>query len=439
MGFQMLEPSLIDPGLGRRLLIRCGKPDQIKSVTHSRLDSSAFVARTSIPGGDDIRGFGASELGDFVSRLVGPAQIKGLLAGAGGAGVEIRAADSFNAPLAKDGNLLISDLDAIEDILMLEPIPELAVLEHIRPLKSSASVLSTLKDRLDAALANDEELKLGLAWPTELADEAMPFSHFNISGLPQRGEVVEGHILDDILAPLRPLSDGERFARLERMKVQAFSDDEDPISNNLPARQWLSFETNVDDHRYCLHDGRWYVVDEGLDQLLKERLTHLFHAPSPLGELPPWPINMDEATYNQILAEHLNGVCLDRKLIQCAANQKGFESCDVLTPDGTYVHVKKVGRSTGASHLFAQAGVSAQTLLDDSTALVALREAVSRAGGDPAWISDRPEKTVLVMGNKKILTEDSLFAFSGMRLLRLVDECRRQNLELLVAPIAYLD
>jgi uncharacterized protein (TIGR04141 family) len=265
----------------------------------------------------------------------------------------------------------------------------------------------------------------------------MPFSHFEISGLPQRGAVAQGHNLEDIVAQLSALPDGHRFVRLEKMKIQAFSDDNDPISNLLPARQWLTFETNANDRRFCLHDGRWYVVDEGLDVLLSGRLKLIFNTPSPLGELPFWPADMDEPSYNQVLANHLGGVCLDRKLIQCAVNRKGFESCDVLTPDGTYVHVKKLGRSTGASHLFAQAGVSAQTLLDDTTALPALRAAVMNAGADPGWVPDRPEKTVLVMGNKNRLNEKSLFAFSGMRLVRLADECRRQNLELFVAPIAY--
>jgi uncharacterized protein (TIGR04141 family) len=437
MGFQMLEMAAVDPGIGRRLLVRCGKPDQLRSVTHSRLDSKAYVARTSIPGGDDFRAYGANELGDFVSRIVAPALIEGLLAESAGDRVEIRGSDSFNMPLARDGMQLLADLDAVEEVLTQDPIPDLAVLEHIRPLKSRDPVIQTLETRLDGALGSEDELKLGLAWPTELADEAMPFSHFDISRLPTRGAVVEGHDFEDIVSPLRDLDEGERFKRLERMRIQAFSDDDDPISNSLVATHWLSFETYVEGHRYCLHDGRWYVVDEGLDELLGGKLEGIFNVPSPLGHLPEWPEDMDEEIYNPILAAHLKGVCLDRKLVRCATNRRGFESCDVLTPDGTYVHVKKIGRSTGASHLFAQAGVSAQILLDDFTALPALKEVVENAGGDSAWVPDRPERAVLVMANRRVLDAKSLFSFSGMRLVRLADECRRQNLQLFVAPIAY--
>jgi uncharacterized protein (TIGR04141 family) len=109
----------------------------------------------------------------------------------------------------------------------------------------------------------------------------------------------------------------------------------------------------------------------------------------------------------------------------------------VLTPDGVFVHVKVVGRSTGASHLFAQAGVSAQTLLEDASARASLTAIVEAEGGDPSWVPDRPQEAVLVMANKRLLDAEALFSFSRMRLLRLADECRRQQLALSVIPIAY--
>jgi uncharacterized protein (TIGR04141 family) len=97
MGFHLIESTKMVPDLGRRLAARCADPDRLRSITHSRLDSRAFVARTSIPGGDDIGGFGASELGDLISRIVGPATLDGVLAGENGEHVEIRGADAAMA------------------------------------------------------------------------------------------------------------------------------------------------------------------------------------------------------------------------------------------------------------------------------------------------------------------------------------------------------
>jgi len=435
MGFHLIEPTKMLPDLGRRLAIRSADPDGLRSITHSRLDSRAFVARTSIPGGDNIVGFGASELGDLISRIVGPATLDGVLAAEVADRVEIRGADALSIPLARDAARLLEDLDAIETLLERDPVPELAAIEHLRALKPNDPIKGALERALGVALGEADALRLGLAWPTELADEAAPLSYFVISGLPA-GREERGHDLSTILDELRNLPDTERIRRLARMRVQAFSDEDDAISSLLPARRWLSFETTESSHRYCMHDGRWYMVDDGLDGLLTARLAPLFAAPSPLGPLPAWHTDVPEDEYNELLATHLGGVCLDKKLVRCRSMPRGFESCDVLTPEGVFVHVKMIGRSTGASHLFAQAGVSAQTLLEDSTAKAKLAEVVEASGGKPNWVPDRPGQSVLVMGsNSRLIDPTSLFSFSRMRLARLADECRRQAVELSVMPV----
>jgi uncharacterized protein (TIGR04141 family) len=436
MGFHLIESTKMVPDLGRRLAARCADPDRLKSITHSRLDSRAFVARTSIPGGDTIGGFGASELGDLISRIVAPAMMDGVLAGVSGDHVEIRGADAANIPLAREPAKLIADLDAIEVLLARDPIPELATIEQLRALKSTDPIKGILDSALDKALGEEDAIHLGLAWPTEFADIAAPLSYFLITGLPTRRPPERGTELTALLNRVRPLAATDRLARLDRMRVQAFTDEDDPISSLLPARQWLSFETSHENHRYCMHDGRWYLVDDGLDSLLTGRLETVFAAPRPFADIPSWPIDMDEPAYNLRLAEHLGGVCLDRRLIQCRLSPRGFESCDVLTPDGAFIHVKMISRSTGASHLFAQAGVSAQLLLDDATARSRLKEIVEEMGGDPSWVPDRPERAVLIMGNNsRLIDAESLFSFSRMRLARLADECRRQGVELSIFPI----
>ena len=51
--------------------------------------------------------------------------------------------------------------------------------------------------------------------------------------------------------------------------------------------------------------------------------------------------------------------------------------------------------------------------------------------------SSPPQEAVLVMVNKRLLDAEALFSFSRMRLLRLADECRRQQVAMSVIPIAY--
>lgn len=441
MGFQMLEPSRIVPGLGRRVAARCAEPRRLRSLTHSRLDSRAFVARTSIPGGDDLLGFGAGDLGDLISRIVGPAALDGVLAGQAGAAVEIRGADAINLPIARNGVTLLADLEALERLLDRDPHPELAMIEQLHALKPSDPRLPALEAMLDEALGADHDPMLGLAWPTELADEAVPLSHFALTGLPRgfdHDAIPDDPSLSVILVPLAEVGPGERITRLDRMRVQAFSDDDDPASNALPARRWLTFETTVDGHRFCLHDGRWYVLDEGLSERLATRIAAVSPVHAPIGELPDWPADTDEAGYNKLLAKYLTGVCLDRQMIVCESHpHRGFEAADVLSPQGALLHVKAVDRSSPASHLFAQAGVSTQALLQDSSARIRLRQVVRDLGGNPDHLPARPHDVVLVMGNRRQLSLESLPSFARMRLVRLADECAAQGVRLSVLTVLH--
>lgn len=435
MGFHLIEQARMVPDLGRRLAVRTAKPERLRSITHSRLDSRALVARTSLPGGGSFDDFGATDLGDLVSRLVAEASLEGTLASKSGDPVEVRGADSASIPLARTSSAMLKDLDAIEKILEREPVPELAMIEKLRALKPRDPIKEQLEQSLDRALGEDDTLHLGLAWPTEQADEAVPLSHFEVTGQVD-GFPSTGNDVGLLLNGLRTLPDTERVARLNRMRVQAFTDEDDVASSLLPARQWLTFEQTLDDGRYCMHDGRWFAVDEGLDELLATQLAPLFSSATPLGGIPPWPTTMPESDYNEVLAAHLGGVCLDAKLVKCASVPRGFESCDVLTPQGTFVHVKVVSRSTGASHLFAQAGLSAQALIDDGTARDGLRQLVESCGGDPEWLLDRPRQAILVMGNNtRLIGPDTLFSFSRMRLARLRAECNRSGVGLSVHPV----
>ena len=195
-------------------------------------------------------------------------------------------------------------------------LPKLATIEQLRALKANNPVRANLDAALGAALGEDDATYLGLAWPNRLADEAAPLSYFLVTGLPS-GAPERGIEVNSILDQLRSLPTSQRVPRLDRMRIQAFTDDDDAISSLLPARRWLSFETSHDDHRYCMHDGRWYMVDDGLDSLLTERLSHVFDQSPPFSDLPPWPVGMNEDEYNLLVAAHLGGVCLDRRLVQC--------------------------------------------------------------------------------------------------------------------------
>jgi uncharacterized protein (TIGR04141 family) len=76
---------------------------------------------------------------------------------------------------------------------------------------------------------------------------------------------------------------------------------------------------------------------------------------------------------------------------------RGFEACDLLGPDGEFVHTKRLHRPADASHLFQQALVSTESLILDIEARTALIEKVASLSSEKPPIPERPKEVVLAL------------------------------------------
>jgi uncharacterized protein (TIGR04141 family) len=151
--------------------------------------------------------------------------------------------------------------------------------------------------------------------------------------------------------------------------------------------------------------------------------------------MPDWTAaQADEKAYNEMAAKQLGCVNLDRKLIRTDLHRHGIELCDLLLQDGTLVHVKNVRASDAASHQIAQALVSADALLFDEQARVKLHDRIKNAPvQDPS--NRTPKRVILAMARPKPITEDTLFTFAQVTLVRNVQALSRQGVDVYVAPI----
>jgi uncharacterized protein (TIGR04141 family) len=364
---------------------------------------------------------------------VGRATIDGLTAG--NTPVRIRGADALSIPLGRKPDALVADLDVLNDLLDEDPAPDLAILEQLVPVKAPTvieTLESALEDELDA-----EHGSLALSWPHERIEENTAPASWRFWGAGRHAPQDNIPELDDILDEMRKRPAGQRVERASTLKVQLFrdGDGEDAMSTAIPVIKWLAFEHDLDGRRYCLHDGVWYLMTYDYAANLKEHTQKLFDR-GPGVELPAWPIGQSEDEYNQAAAAVLGGVCLDKKLLYTSLHRRGIEACDVLTADGTFIHVKQMDGSAPASHQIAQALVSADALMYDSEARVKLAEKVEANGGDPALIPDRVERVVLAMARKDApLTADNLFTFTQVTLMRGVQMLQVRGVDVFVAPI----
>lgn len=438
MGFHLLDQARLDQGFGMRIALRTATPEYIQSITRTTLDTRVRTDRSSIPAGEALRVFGIGDFGELITRISATAIVNGLTVG--DRDIRVRATDSLSLPLGKTPNTLTNDLDAISRALTLNPKPELQALDQLKRVKDKRKI-EQLDTKLRMCLSNNIETnegRLALGWPFEQFDEYGTPSSFMITGI--RSTEIRDDIptLDLLVDVVNTKNCNDPLSATKSVRVILFRDSEgdEPVSRAIPVINWLLYETELNGDRYCLFDSKWYAMDTDYAERLKKNVEEIFARNAPV-RLPDWNIteHPKEFYYNTKVAFDIDGILQDRCLLRTEQNPKGFEACDIITPDGDLIHVKHVNRSTSASHLIAQAYVATQALLYDNEARKNLHEKIVEAGGNSNWLSNRPASVVLGIARKGGFTADSLFSFSQVTLARLDSWLRATGVKLSVIPI----
>ncbi|WP_340699059.1 DUF6119 family protein [Cellulosimicrobium funkei] len=440
MGFQLLEPSHLDNLFGQRVAIRTADSAKLRSLTVTTMEERSRTSRATIPQGDGLLGFGVGDVGEAVSRIVAEANLP-QLSRSQGKPLQLRGSDALNVPIGLAPAEVIADLDALERVLAADPPEALKVLEQLAAVKNPRTkelLDSTLSKALDTASS-----LVGLAWPYERIDENGTPDSWTPANLWPRGQnhVRQGQPeWDEIASALATYPTGRRLDRVDRATIQMFRDAEgqEPISQAIPLRRWIAFQTELDGRAYALYDGGWYQVHNDYAENINSRTAEIFARRVEDLAFPTWDTGMEEAAYNEKLAAAVGGACLDKKLITTRLHRRGIEACDVYVGEGTLIHVKKTDRSTAASHLIAQALVSTDSLCNDSEAREAVRERIADAGGDPDSFGSKPKRVILAMhrsDGRRGVTAEELFTFTKVNLVRQATALEERGVEVRIVSI----
>ena len=151
---------------------------------------------------------------------------------------------------------------------------------------------------------------------------------------------------------------------LKNRKVYAMNNDGDTSLYEWSIYNCIIAEIEYKDNAYCLNFGKWYKVNKDF-----VKATNEYYDAIQLSKIE-FPNNNDkrEDSYNKKLATYLkDSILMDKVTVRIKGMGKSsIEVCDVLTSDNCLIHVKKNGGSSYLSHLFNQAAVSGEMLLDIS-------------------------------------------------------------------------
>lgn len=237
-----------------------------------------------------------------------------------------------------------------------------------------------------------------------------------IGGAPAR--MIPHLEMEDVLRRTRLQDVGRRVDSLRQGWVELLADDDaTQILGRTSALAWIEATASLNERRFFLMEGQWYELATGYYDEVRASITRLLDRGAHSLDLPAWQPWMKEKNYNLHVDDVRPGyLCLDRTGVTTRLHRRnGVEICDLLGPENELIHVKKASGSEPLSHLFAQGLVSAQTLINETTARKTFAELVNTAGLgrtiDEAFVPKKIVFAILLKQGERIDT-DTLFPFA---------------------------
>lgn len=369
-GSGALEWDAVESNFGLRLAARRFQPDDVTEFRSRRIDASARTQSVQVPVGTDLKELGVELEGEFVRKLSGRLEARGIddLGGAVVAGDSI----AFKAG---------TDLHAVQSILrtMLANVADSAAREEfqfvdsLEPLRTNEQISKDLDIRLAKEILEQD---LGDTAGNHLIKHVLEFAPPDdvrideveeISVVFNKKSVIMTELsMTALRAALAEVGVRRGVSFLKSVRLIARGADGDERSQLLPLRNWLIFEVGDTTMRYVLTLGRWFRLQEAYTAKLNADLKRIVDVSSDLN-LPDTTAAEHEGVYNDRAAQGRSDLLLMDTVPVKTDDGTRVEACDLLHMEGHLIHVKRYNGSQTLSHLFSQGAVSAELLNEDTT------------------------------------------------------------------------
>lgn len=370
-GRTFLDPSKIERRFGMKVVLNCIDPDQVRSIDSRTVEEMTFHTRRQASRTSDVSAFRLDASRDLLRGVTGIPRDSSLAS-------RISGAESVTV----SAQVTMADLPTkCAELLAVyggeEYKQRFAWIDNLQ-LVSDPDEIKDLDAALDAALSSNATDRMHLAPPETLDWE-------NVSGFyywdPENSSRFVDLDIDDALSIIRHNSHVPLTAEsLHRRHLWVeYREQEIPLAR-FTMHSCLVFETDIDDRMYVLSDGDWHCIDVDWADGVRRRVERIRSADE-IG-LPESSAGEVESVYNERAAAAIGATLLDRCIVRYGPSGDQFEVCDILTPQGQLVHVKRKTQSATLSHLFNQGVNSAGMLAHDADFRRAAHDAAAKNGID---------------------------------------------------------
>ncbi|WP_413317142.1 DUF6119 family protein [Agrococcus sp. 1P02AA] len=361
-GRSLLDLSKVVSRFGLRVVLNRVAPDKLRSIDTKTLEDQVISSASQASRSVDAAAFGIDSARDILRAVAGDAVDERLGSRISGSDALVVAVDLEATGLA---TVLTEAAEAFGEAAYEE---RFGWVDDLRAVRTGAES-DGLNETLIRQLRSGDTSGMHLAMPEVKSWDEI--DTFLITGA--KGREFFDLDLDEYA---EALPDGFRNVTVSQLKSRRVSI-RWARSGEIDA-QWPLFKCLVGEVRgadgqlYVLSDGQWYEVSESLTEEIDRQVATIaidvVSAPDALD-------NEKEGAFNTRLAEFaVDRLRLDGVLARPPGASSDIELCDVLTKDGTFVHVKRKSRSSSLSHLFAQGSVSFETFIESAEFRARARE-----------------------------------------------------------------
>lgn len=365
-GRSLVEKSSIERGFGLRVSMNLGDPTQLKSIDKSTLDRVARNTRSQVALNSSIQDFDF----EFDHEI-----LKSITA------IVNRPDNELELVSGNDSVSIYTEIEfekfhEIAERLLLAYFSDNYKTEYpwaeFIGLETDPFIISELESKLVSHFNNRQISEYWLAPPRIINYE--DFSGFTYSsktiksGMPCKHPELN---LEAFLteAPFKN-STGITINAIKSKKIYLLNGDDQQI-DTIGFFEALNGEVDSGGEKYVLNDGHWYHIKESFAHDVEEYFNNL---PRWYGlESKPYG-DKRECCYLRRIADKEEIACLDQHWVRQKEIKQNYEFCDLLTQCDRIVHVKHYGGSSVFSHLFAQATMGLNMLLNSEEIIPQVQE-----------------------------------------------------------------
>lgn len=418
-GKYLLNDDVIEEQFGIKVLLNSVSKNEFRQLITSNYGGNHRTKNEQMPKKTDITEFGFDVHTDFLRKATAKSED-----------------ELFNSNTITGGDLLSIcipvNYENIDDFLIkcyerysLDNYKkDFAWLDNIKEVKQKY-LKNQLDEELVKAINNNEFERVWAAVPENIEWEKIKEFKYKLD--------TDGK--DDIeITDIINLYGNQTISNIESLKrkrVHAISIETEDSLYDWSLYNCIIAEIDYNQSTYCLTFGKWYKVNDDFVTQINNYYNEIAIESLKYPNNP----NYKEGDYNKLLSETFkDSVLMDKETVRITGMGKSsIEVCDVLTKDKKIIHVKKNGGSSYLSHLFNQASVSGEMLLDPAFRNAA-NEKLNKKLFDDSFNSDDYTIILAIITNKDIDRPKIPF-FSKVSIQYAIDGLQRKGYKVKIANI----